>query len=189
MTLCEKATTVIKDDDGKEEKREDNIYLTQYERLDGNSGIVQAAVHQVEGQDKQFFMVAIPLDIQIKPGLRVSIYPKDQWELVQKNDKIDETKLKGIKLGYTVCYPAGCAAGVEATGELLNDLRTSGGFVVSATNSAGAPVDFVVPLVGFAEALAFRCQPAQRPLVCASAEWAKAEWRGCSVKPIQEWEG
>ena len=130
MTLCEKATTVIKDDDGKEEKREDNIYLTQYERLDGNSGIVQAAVHQVEGQDKQFFMVAIPLDIQIKPGLRVSIYPKDQWELVQKNDKIDETKLKGIKLGYTVCYPAGCAAGVEATGELLNDLRTSGGFVV-----------------------------------------------------------
>jgi len=86
--------------------------------------------------------------------LRASIYPKDQWELALKNEKTDETRLKGIELGYTLCHPAGCTAEVEATDELLDDLRTSGGLVVSATNSAGAPVAFPVPLVGFAEAFA-----------------------------------
>jgi len=138
-------------------------------------------------------MVMVPLDMQIKPGLRASIYPKDQWELAQKNEKIDKTKLKGIDLGYTLCHPAGCTAEVEATGELLHDLRTSGGLVVSATNSAGAPVAFPVPLVGFAEAFAgppveaFRRGSPERPIVCAAAEWGKAEWRGCSMKPIQAW--
>jgi invasion protein IalB len=195
VKLCEKAAAVTKDKDGKEEKKKVNICLTHHERLDGKSGmvLVSAAVRQVEGQDKQHFMVMVALDMQIKPGLRASIYPKDQWELAQKNEKIDETKLKGIKLGYTLCHPAGCTAEVEATAELLNDLSTSGGFVVSATNSAGALVAFPVPLVGFAEALAgppvepIHRELPQRPFVCAAAEWAKAEWRGCSMKPIQAW--
>jgi len=195
VKLCEKANAVTKDKDGKEQKKEVNICLTHHERLDGNSGmvLVAAAIRQVDGQDKQHFMVMVPLGMLIQPGMRASIYPKDQWELAQKNEKIDEIKLKGIKLGYTLCHPAGCTAEVEATDELLNDLRSSGGLVVSATNSAGAPADFVVPLVGFAEAFAgppveaFRRGSPQRPLVCAAAEWGKAEWRGCSMKPIQEW--
>ena len=166
-----------------------------HERLDGNSGmvLVSAAVRQIDGQDKQHFMIMVPLDMQIRPGLRASIYPKDQWELALKNEKTDETRLKGIELGYTLCHPAGCTAEVEATGELLDDLRTSGGLVVSATNSAGAPVAFPVPLVGFAEAFAglpvepIRRGSPERPFVCAAAEWGKAEWRGCSMKPIQAW--
>ena len=162
------------------------------------ASLVSAAVRQIDGQDKQRFMIMVPLDMQIRPGLRASIYPKDQWELALKNKKIDETRLKGIELGYTLCHPAGCTAEVEATGELRDDLRTSGGLVVSATNSAGAPVAFPVPLVGFAEAFAGppveairrgspeRGSP-ERPFVCAAAEWGKAEWRGCSMKPIQAW--
>ena len=154
VKLCEKANAVSKDKDGKEEKKEINICLTHHERLDGNSGmvLVSAAVRQVDGQDKQHFMVMVPLGMLIPPGMRASIYPKDQWELVQKNEKIDETKLKGIKLGYTLCHPAGCTAEVEATSELLNDLRTSGGLVVFAINAGGQPVGFPVPLVGFEQA-------------------------------------
>jgi invasion protein IalB len=154
VKLCEKANAVSKDKDGKEEKKEVNICLTHHERLDGNSGmvLVSAAVRQVEGQDKQHFMVMVPLGMLIQPGMRASIYPKDQWELVQKNEKIDEAKLKGIKLGYTLCHPAGCTAEVEATSELLNDLRTSGGLVVFAINAGGQPVGFPVPLVGFEQA-------------------------------------
>jgi invasion protein IalB len=200
VKLCEKANAVTKDKDGNEERKEVKICLTHHERLDGKSGmvLVSAAVRQIEGRDKQHFMIMVPLDMQIRPGLRASIYPKDQWELALKNEKTDETRLKGIELGYTLCHPAGCTAEVEATGELLDDLRTSGGLVVSATNSAGAPVAFPVPLVGFAEAFAGppveairrgspeRGSP-ERPFVCAAAEWGKAEWRGCSMKPIQAW--
>src|SRR5262245_11008077 len=93
---CEKANAVTKDEDGKDEKKEVNICLTHHERLDGNSGmvLVSAAVRHIDGQDKQHFMVMVPLGMLIQPGMRASLYPKDQWELVQKNEKVDETSAR-----------------------------------------------------------------------------------------------
>jgi invasion protein IalB len=154
VKLCEKATAVTKEKDGKEVKKDLNICLTHHERLDGNSGmvLVSAAVRQVEGQDKQHFMVMVPLGMLIQPGMRASIYPKDMWEQVQKDEKIDETKLKGLKLAYTLCHPAGCTAEVEAPPELINDLKGSGGLVILAVNPAGQAVGFPVPLFGFDQA-------------------------------------
>ena len=154
VKLCEKATAVTKDKDGKEAKKELNICLTHHERLDGNTGmvLVSAAVRQVEGQDKQSFMVMVPLGMLIQPGMRASIYPKDMWEQVQKDEKVDETKLKGLKLGYTLCHPAGCTAEVEAGADLINDLKGSGGLVILAINPAGQAVGFPVPLFGFDQA-------------------------------------
>jgi invasion protein IalB len=156
VKLCEKATAVAKDKDGKESKKDLNICLTHHERLDGNTGmvLVSAAVRQVEGQDKQHFMVMVPLGMLIQPGMRASIYPKDLWEQVQKDEKIDESKLKSLKLGYTLCHAAGCTAEVEAPPELINDLRASGGLVILAINPAGQAVGFPVPLYGFDQAYA-----------------------------------
>ena len=74
--------------------------------------------------------------------------------MAQKNEKVDETKLKGIKLGYTLCHPAGCTAEVEAPAELITDLRTAGGLVIFAINAGGQPVGFPVPLIGFEQAFA-----------------------------------
>jgi invasion protein IalB len=154
VKLCEKATAVTKDKDGKEAKKDLNICLTHHERLDGNTGmvLVSAAVRQVEGQDKQSFMVMVPLGMLIQPGMRATIYPKDMWEQVQKDEKVDETKLKGLKLGYTLCHPAGCTAEVEAPPELITDLKASGGLVILAINPAGQAVGFPVPLFGFDQA-------------------------------------
>jgi invasion protein IalB len=156
VKLCEKANAIAKDKDGKEEKKEINICLTHHERLDGNTGmvLVSAAVRQVENQDKQHFMVMVPLGMLIQPGMRASIYPKDLWEQAQKNEKVDETKLKGLKFGFTLCHPAGCTAEVEASPELLTDLKTAGGLVIFAINAGGQPVGFPVPLVGFEQAYA-----------------------------------
>jgi len=156
VKLCETATGVAKDKDGKEEKKELNICLTHHERLDGNTGmvLVSAAVRQVQGQDKQHFMVMVPLGMMLQAGMRATLYPKDAWEKVQKQEQVDESKLKGIKLAYTLCHPAGCTAEMEATPELLNDLKTGGGLVVFAINAAGAPVGFPVPLVGFDQSYA-----------------------------------
>jgi invasion protein IalB len=154
VKLCEKATAVTKDKDGKEAKKDLNICLTHHERLDGNTGmvLVSAAVRQVDGQDKQSFMVMVPLGMLIQPGMRATIYPKDMWEQVQKDEKVDETKLKGLKLGYTLCHPAGCTAEVEAPPELITDLKASGGLVILAINPAGQAVGFPVPLFGFDQA-------------------------------------
>jgi len=151
VKLCEMAVGIAKDKDGKEEKKELNICLTHHERLDGNTGmvLVSAAVRQVEGQDKQHFMVMVPLGMMLQAGMRATLYPKDAWEKVQKNEKVDESKLKAIKLAYTLCHPAGCTAEMETTPELLADLKTGGGLVVFAINAGGAPVGFPVPLTGF----------------------------------------
>ena len=56
--------------------------------------LVSAAVRQVEGQDKQHFMVMVPLGMLMQPGMRAIVYPKDLWEKAQKNEKVDESKLK-----------------------------------------------------------------------------------------------
>jgi len=151
VKLCEMAVGIAKDKDGKEEKKELNICLTHHERLDGNTGmvLVSAAVRQVEGQEKQHFMVMVPLGMMLQAGMRATLYPKDAWEKVQKNEKVDESKLKAIKLAYTLCHPAGCTAEMETTPELLADLKTGGGLVVFAINAGGAPVGFPVPLTGF----------------------------------------
>jgi invasion protein IalB len=108
--------------------------------------LVSAAVRQSEGQDKQAFMVMVPLGMMIQPGMRASIYPKDMWEQAQKNEKIDETKLKTLQLTYTLCHPAGCTAEIEAPPELINDLKTSGGLVILAINPGGQTVGFPIPL-------------------------------------------
>lgn len=159
VKLCEKATAVSKDKDGKEEKKDFNICLTHHERLDGNSGMVliSAAVRHIEGQDKQAFMVMVPLGMLLQPGMRATVFPKDMWAKVQKNEKIekaDEAKMKGVALKYTLCHAAGCTAETEATSEILNDLKGAGGLMVFAIGASGAPVAFPVPLDGFAQALA-----------------------------------
>jgi invasion protein IalB len=156
VKLCERAAGVTKGKDGKEEKKELNICLTHHERLDGNTGmvLVSAALRQVEGQDKQHFMVMVPLGMMLQAGMRATLYPKDAWEKVQKKEQVDESKLKAIKLTYTLCHPAGCTAEIEATPELINDLKADGGLVVFSIGANGAPVGFPVPLNGFAESLA-----------------------------------
>ena len=75
---------------------------------------------------------------------------------MQKNEKLEsrEAKLKGLQLGYTLCHPAGCTAEMDATPELLTDLKSSGGLMVFAISASGAPVAFPVPLAGFEQALA-----------------------------------
>jgi invasion protein IalB len=159
VKLCEKATATVKEKDGKEEKKDLNICLVHHERIDGNSGmvLVSAALRQIDGQDKQHFMVMVPLGMLLQPGMRATVFPKNLWDRVQKNEKIDkadEAKLKGLALQYSLCHIAGCTAEMEATPELMNDLKGNGGLMVFAISAAGTPVAFPVPLAGFDQALA-----------------------------------
>ncbi len=151
VKLCEKAPVLTKGNDGKDVKGEKGICLTHHERLDGNTGmvLVSAAIRQVEGLDKQHLMVMVPLGMAIQPGLRASIYPKDLWEKVQKNEKVDDAKLSPVQLKFSLCHPAGCTAELELDKDLLEKLRTNAGLVIYAINANGQVIALPVPLAGF----------------------------------------
>ena len=154
VKLCEKTPVGTMYKDGKEVPREVSLCVTQTETLDGNTGmaIVTAAVRQMEGEDKQYFMVMVPLNMELQAGMRAALYPKDLWARVLKDEKVDESKLKGIALEYTLCHGRGCTAQVEATPELIKDLKAYGGMLVFTVKVHGEPAGFAVPLAGFEQA-------------------------------------
>jgi invasion protein IalB len=156
VKLCEEVPFVQRDKDGKETRDARKICLTHHERLDGNSGmvLVSAAIRQIDKQDKEHLMVMVPLGMSIKPGLRAAVYPKELWEKVQKNEKVDEKLLKPLELDYAICHPAGCTAEIESTPELVKEMKGGGGLIILAINAAGQPIAFPIPLTGFDGALA-----------------------------------
>lgn len=155
VKLCEKVGFVGKDKDGKEKKAEKSICLTHHERLDGSTGMVliSAALRQIEGADKQHMMVMVPLGMAIPPGLHTKVVSADLWAKAAKNEKIDDSKIAGSKMQFTLCHPAGCTAELEMTGELLGQMKGGGGLLIYAVNAAGQVIVFPVPLTGFKAAL------------------------------------
>lgn len=156
VKLCEKSPLVKKDAEGKEVKEEKDICLTHHERLDGNSGmvLVSAAIRQVEGAEKEHLMVMVPLGMALPPGLKAAVYTKEQWEKAAKNEKVDDKDLKPIDLKFSLCHPSGCTAEVEATKDLVEQMKTGGGIMILAMNAAAQPIGFPVPLEGFTDAFA-----------------------------------
>ena len=148
VKLCEKGTVAAKDKDGKEVKEDHTICLTHHERIDASSGIVlvSAAVRQVDEGKNPLLMVMVPLGMAIPPGMQVGVYPKDMWEKIQKGEKVDDSKLVPLKMAYILCHSAGCTGEIDATPEMLNDLKTNGGIIVYAISGNGQPVAF--PLAG-----------------------------------------
>ncbi len=110
-------------------------------------------------------MVTLPLAMMLQPGIRAVLVAKDMWEKAQRNEKIDDAKLKPFMLVYTLCLPRGCDAELEATPELINDLKTGGGLMIYAINSAGAPVGFTLPLAGFESALSQQVEETYRATI------------------------
>lgn len=153
VKLCEKTPLLKKGEDGKEIKEEKNICLTHHERLDGNTGlvIVSAAIREVEGQDKKHLMVMVPLGMALPPGLRASVYTKEQWQKAEKNEGIDDKDIKLIELKYALCHAAGCTAEIEADNALIDQMKVGGGLMILAINAAAQPVGFPIPLEGFTE--------------------------------------
>jgi invasion protein IalB len=156
VKLCEKGNFVTKDKDGKEKTEEHSICLTHHERIDAQSGIVlvSAAVRSIDDGKNPLLMVMLPLGMAIPPGMQVGVYPKDMWEKIQKNEKVDDSKLTPIKVPFILCHSAGCTGEVEATPEMLASFKSNGGIIVYAVSGQGAPVAFPIPLVGFDTAIA-----------------------------------
>ena len=181
VKLCEKANAVTMGKDGKDEKKVVDICLTYHERVDDSGNVmVSAALRRVEGQDKQHFMVMVPLGKLIKPGIRATNLSPRPGASIQTNQGIneaDESRLQSLTLAYMLCHLAGCTAEVEATPELLASLKSGGGVMVLATRESGDTVRFPIPLRGFAQALegepfdARKSRTPATPMRCDQGFW------------------
>jgi invasion protein IalB len=162
VKLCDKQQQKGKDKDGKEVTRDIDACVTLTEQIHPESGVVMvsAKYHQVkiDGQEKQSLQLTVPLGVVLPFGAGVTVFPKDLWEKLQKNEKIekaDEEKLKAatIPLTYTFCGQAGCNAEVEGNADLLGKLKAGAGFVVQTAHVQFGRVAQPVSLSGFPQAL------------------------------------
>ena len=121
VKLCEKGQFPAKDKDGKDTVEEHSICLTHHERIDAQSGIVlvSAAIRSVDESKNPLLMVMLPLGMAIPPGMQVGVYSKDMWDKIQKNEKVDDSKLTPIKVPFILCHSAGCTGEVDATPEMI----------------------------------------------------------------------
>ena len=149
------------------------VCMTLHERADGQTGevLISAALRRTEGEDKEYFRVMLSSRLQVERDIHATIFPKQIWEKkirewLQKNAKLEQKSdgpnLQTFSLGLLRCpgsqsLPtgvAGCVAEVEATPDLLANLKGSGGLLVYFTSqTCNCQVAFPIPLVGFAEAL------------------------------------
>jgi invasion protein IalB len=162
VKLCEKQQQKGKDKDGKELTRDIDACVTLTEQIHPESGVVMvsAKYHQVkiDGQEKQSLQLTVPLGVVLPFGAGVTIFPKDLWDKLQKNEKIekaDEEKLKAatIPLTYTFCGQLGCNAEIEANADILGKLKAGAGFVVQTAHVQFGRVAQPVSLAGFPQAL------------------------------------
>ena len=163
VKLCEKNQIKGKDKDGKELTKDVDACVTLTEQIHPENGMVMvsAKFHQVkiDGQEKQSLQLTVPLGVVLPAGLGVTVFPKDLWDKLLKNEKLekaDEEKLKTatVPLTYTFCGAAGCNAEVEANADLVSKLKGGAGFVVQSAHVQYGRVAQPVSLQGFPQALA-----------------------------------
>lgn len=78
-------------------------------------------------------MVIVPLGVDLRPDLQA---------------KIDASE--PVKLEYVRCGPVGCTAEAKATTDMMKALKTGRQIVIEAKGPLGRPVNFTLPLAGFA---------------------------------------
>lgn len=163
VKLCDKGQLKGKDKEGQDVAKDVEMCMTLTEQIHPDSGMVMVSTTlqqvKVDGTEKQHLSVTVPLGVALPYGAGITVFPKDLWDKVQKNEKLekaDEEKLKksSFKLNYAYCIQVGCSAEVEATPEIVNTLKTGAGFVVQTVRMPGTPVAQPVSLGGFAQALA-----------------------------------
>jgi len=97
--------------------------------------LVIALLIEPEGGDTKLLRVTLPLGVALVPGARIVI-----------DDKA------AITAPYVVCLPQnGCMADYKADGDLIEKLKKGQSLAIQAFDK-GKPINFTLPLTGFAKA-------------------------------------
>jgi invasion protein IalB len=162
VKICDKGELKGKDKDGKDVTKAVENCMTLTEQIHPDTGMTMVGATLVQlkmdGKEKAALQITVPPGLVLPHGAGVTVFPKDLWEKVQKNeklDKADDEKLKKnfVKLTYTYCLQFGCLAETEATPEVINLMKGGAGLMVHTVRAPGTPVSQPVPLGGFAQAL------------------------------------
>ena len=120
---------------GQEANAQQVCFTGKEGRIDTGMLVIGAVLIEPEGAASKILRVTLPLGMQLPQGTRAIV---DQGQ--------------PMTAPYMVCFPNGCLADYEASGELIGKLKKGQSLVVQGINSQGQAVSLPVPLPDFAKA-------------------------------------
>jgi invasion protein IalB len=120
-------------DKGQEADAKQICFVGKYARDETGSIVVMAMLIEPEGDSKKMLRITLPLGVQLQLGMTATV---DQGQPMQGS--------------YAVCLANGCMAEYEVSGELIANLKSGQGLVVSGVNFTGDEISYTLPLAGFA---------------------------------------
>ncbi|GLK75760.1 hypothetical protein GCM10008171_10140 [Methylopila jiangsuensis] len=104
-------------------------------KADTGQTVASIAIRQITGENKRFFLAAVPPGLLIQPGVRVAV---------------DQNAPANGK--YSICFPNACYAEIEVNDAFFNNLKKGNNLVLQAMNQQAKTVNFPVSLSGFTKA-------------------------------------
>jgi invasion protein IalB len=120
---------------GQEANAQQVCFTGKEGRIDSGMLVIGAVLIEPEGAANKVLRVTLPLGMQLPQGTRAIV---DQGQ--------------PMTAPYMVCFPNGCLADYEASGELIGKLKKGQSLVVQGINSQGQAVSLPLPLPDFAKA-------------------------------------
>jgi invasion protein IalB len=120
---------------GQEANAQQVCFTGKEGRIDTGMLVIGAVLIEPEGSPQKILRVTLPLGMQLPQGTRAIV---DQGQ--------------PMTAPYMICFPNGCMADYEASGELIGKLKQGKSLVVQAINSQGQAVSLPLPLPDFAKA-------------------------------------
>jgi invasion protein IalB len=120
---------------GQEANAQQVCFTGKEGRIDTGMLVIGAVLIEPEGSTSKILRVTLPLGMQLPQGTRAIV---DQGQ--------------PMTAPYMICFPNGCMADYEASGELIGKLKKGQSLVVQAINSQGQAVSLTLPLPDFAKA-------------------------------------
>jgi invasion protein IalB len=120
---------------GQEANAQQVCFTGKEGRIDTGMLVIGAVLIEPEGATAKTLRITLPLGMQLPQGTRAIV---DQGQ--------------PMTAPYMICFPNGCMADYEASGELIGKLKKGQSLVVQGINSQGQAVSLPLPLPDFAKA-------------------------------------
>jgi len=120
---------------GQEGNAQQVCFTGKEGRIDTGMLVIGAVLIEPEGSTAKTLRITLPLGMQLPQGTRAIV---DQGQ--------------PMTAPYMICFPNGCMADYEASGELIGKLKKGQSLVVQGINSQGQAVSLPLPLPDFAKA-------------------------------------
>jgi invasion protein IalB len=120
---------------GQETNAQQVCFTGKEGRIDNGMLVIGATLIEPEGSPNKVLRVTLPLGMALPPGTRAIV---DQGQ--------------PMTAPYMMCFPNGCMADYEASGELIGKLKKGQSLVVQGINGQSQPVSLPLPLSDFAKA-------------------------------------